>query len=455
MMKLLFATAIVLCLAAYATAYPVAPALSESDLEIELPLENGRLNVGTMLRRLCAEAGIQPGQAIEDLDWSLDVQSLAGRLQLRALDRLADGAVSTSVMSDRVVVTIDRDALARSIGEASRSFDQWLGKVTGRMSRQSERTLGATLVDASGRAIPFDQDIDGAKHAVVLVHGLDDPGFMWRDLIPALHAEGHKVIRFEYPNDGPIIESADLLAATLAQLRTRGFERVDIVAHSMGGLVARDALTRPAHYGGDGSAAKNPSLPAVDRLIMLGTPNHGSRWARLRAFAELREHLYRAWHGEQDWFSEFDADGGGEAGVDLLPDSDFLRRLNERPLASHTRHTIIAGQIGGEFAQAMDEFTQSAGRLAESPDAPDWLKQLFSSRNTDSANELLSEVMCELGDGCVTVESARLERVEDFTIVAGNHLSMIVNVGSHKGTDHVPPAIPIVLGRLARESEDQ
>lgn len=84
---------------------------------------------------------------------------------------------------------------------------------------------------------------------------------------------------FEYPNDGPVADAAGLLARELQALRDSGLERVDVVAHSMGGLVARDALTRKAYYAGDGTGGRR--YPALDRLILIGTPNHGSPLAVL------------------------------------------------------------------------------------------------------------------------------------------------------------------------------
>ena len=53
-----------------------------------------------------------------------------------------------------------------------------------------------------------------------------------------------------------------------------------------------------------------------------------------------------------------------------------------------------------------------------------------------------------LGDGLVTVESARLEGVPHRT-VEGTHLSMIRNIT--KGSNRMPPAVPIIVDRLNRE----
>ena len=195
------------------------------------------------------------------------------------------------------------------------------------------------------------------ERIVMLIHGLDDPGRIFGDLIPVLRERGHAVTRFEYPNDGPICESADLLVRSLRELREAGVERVDIVAHSMGGLVSRDALTRRDGYGGDGSGGED--LPSIDRLIMVGTPNQGSVCAKFRVLGEFQEHITRAWHGDRTP-DRSDADGSGEAGRDLLPDSEYLCDLNERPLATHTRHTIIAARMSPVDDAAVTQWAKSA-----------------------------------------------------------------------------------------------
>jgi pimeloyl-ACP methyl ester carboxylesterase len=280
------------------------------------------------------------------------------------------------------------------------------------------------------------------SRVVVLIHGLDDPGFMWRDLIPALRGRGLTVARFEYPNDGPISDSADLFAAALRELRNRDVETVDIVAHSMGGLVTRDVLTRKAYYDGDGAGTED--LPAVDRFIMLGTPNHGSNMARLRGLGELREHLYRAFNGDVPAFS-FGEDGDGEAAIDLLPDSDFLRRLNARPLPTHTAFSIVAAQWSPLDGSDVKSLVRNVQEFAGSTNSSQWLRDLANSGDGESAAALMTEAVNGLGDGCVTIDSTRIQGVEDFEVVRGNHLSMIVNITSK---DVVPPAVPIVVNRL-------
>ncbi|MHC5003284.1 MAG: esterase/lipase family protein [Planctomycetota bacterium] len=147
--------------------------------------------------------------------------------------------------------------------------------------------FGVAVLDNGRDRVHLDAAARLPSRLVLLLHGLDESSGIWRDLLPELAAAGHPVALFEYPDDGPIAAAADLLAENLAKLRRRGVRRVDIVAHSMGGLVARDVLARRGLYGGDGAGGGR--YPAIDRLVMLGTPNQGAPIARVRQVLALRE----------------------------------------------------------------------------------------------------------------------------------------------------------------------
>ena len=412
-------------------------------LELKLPLENGRLNVRDVLEKIGEGLGIKDwgGDALSNLNWSIDVESMLGRTQLHVFDRLTGGVISTDVQGQQVVVRLNRDALKVTLARSGRTIETWLDELSGGAREQQHQAFGLTLVTPGNERARLAEVSNPPKRVVILVHGLDDPGFMWGDLIPALQKAGYSIARFDYPNDGPIADSADLFASSLAEARTAGIERVDIVAHSMGGLVTRDVLTRAAYYHGDGRGGAK--YPAIDHFIMVGTPNHGSELARLRGVTEVGEHLYRIMTGKEGVASRI-GDGSGEAGIDLLPESEFLRRLNERPLAANVSHTIIAGQwspIGSDGVAALIEHTR---QLAESDSAPQWLRDWASDKNRKLASSLLTSAIDGLGDGCVTLESAKLQGVDDVVIVKANHIDMLLTIGS----DKTPPAVPIILERL-------
>lgn len=258
------------------------------------------------------------------------------------------------------------------------------------------------------------------KTEVVLVHGLDDPGKVWMNLAPALHAAGYGVRILNYPNDQPIRDSARLFFDVLQQLSGQAVTEVTIVAHSMGGLVSREMLSNPSF----GCVAPACRMPWVTRLIMVGTPNHGSNLARFRGLAELREHASRLIDGQAGWLDTI-FDGAGEAGLDLIPGSPFLNELNGRAHPIQTSMSVIAGVIARDQAEE--------------------LAQLIEDSNVPGDESLVMPLVEGIGDGLVSLESATLPGVP-LIQVSGNHLSIIRNVS--EASERVPPAIPVVLGLL-------
>ena len=258
------------------------------------------------------------------------------------------------------------------------------------------------------------------REDVVLVHGLDDPGLVWMNLAPSLLAAGHGVSILNYPNDQPIHESASLFATELESVAGDSTGPITIVAHSMGGLVSREMLTHPD------LACKAPdcSRPRVERLIMVGTPNHGSHLARFRALSEVREQFSRMIDGEGGWLDGF-FDGAGEAGLDLMPGSPFLTELNSRPAPAGTSMYVIAGVIGKEEAES--------------------LEKLLEGSDMAPADPLLVPLVEQIGDGLVSLASARLEGVP-LTRVPGNHMSIIRNLS--ESSERIPPALPVISGLL-------
>lgn len=281
--------------------------------------------------------------------------------------------------------------------------------------------------------------LDG--RVVVLVHGLDEPGGIWDQLAPALANEGHQVVRFDYPNDQSIALSATEFGQSLDQLSARGADRMDLVCHSMGGLVARDTITR--------NGFETHGI-RVERMVTIGTPNQGSPWARLRAVAEIREQVQR-WVESDDLDPKrllgFAQDGVGQAGTDLLPGSAYLNELNARDFPESIKMTCIVGQMvetNGSDLGAM--VTQGA------------MRDLLGSRDAKVIADELGKLSNELGDGVVPMSSAALEGVEDVVVLKANHRGLIRNVELGAAIRQMnglpqeapPPGIEIVLDRLRR-----
>lgn len=123
---------------------------------------------------------------------------------------------------------------------------------------------------------------------VVLVHGLasepvhawgapgdggGEPRYFYRFLVDNGYEPGKHLFTVDYSDmnngDYAVIFKDRLMRVIDQARRASGSTRVDVVAHSMGGLVARYYLNTP-YYRDD-----------VRTLVMLGTPNHGSFGANI------------------------------------------------------------------------------------------------------------------------------------------------------------------------------
>lgn len=165
--------------------------------------------------------------------------------------------------------------------------------------------------------IHSDRGVDVAATPIVLVHGIGDNHTIFAMLGRELRRRGFRSLwTFDY---GLFTADVRSTARRLADLVTRvstetGYDRVHIIGHSLGGLVARYFVQR---VGGD---------TLVDTLVTLGTPHQGTQAARLASALPLVGQL--------------------------TPDSDLMRELAEpapgcrtRFVAFHTDldHLIVPG----------------------------------------------------------------------------------------------------------------
>ncbi len=79
----------------------------------------------------------------------------------------------------------------------------------------------------------------------------------------------------------------------------------------------------------------------------------------------------------------------------------------------------------------------------------EWLRDLVTGSEASLAASAIGAAIGGIGDGVVTLDSARLEGVDDVVVVQADHVGLIVNaVPSH---DRRPPAIDPVLERLGSQ----
>lgn len=147
----------------------------------------------------------------------------------------------------------------------------------------------------------FHHNIEAAGAPILLVHGIIDNHAIFKVLKRRLRRKGFgTVVTINYsPVTNDIRRAATVLAAEVeAIVALTGYERLHVVGHSLGGLIARYYVQR---LGGD---------ERVHTLVTLGTPHRGS----------LHAHLLPVRIGRQ-----------------LRPGSDLMTELDEPAQACRTR----------------------------------------------------------------------------------------------------------------------
>lgn len=101
--------------------------------------------------------------------------------------------------------------------------------------------------------------------AVILIHGIGRSSKSFSGMARTLAKTGYTVVGFDYPSTRvPIPESAEYLHSVVQSLE--GIQSIDVVAHSMGGLLLRAYLMKHQE-------------PRFHRAVMLGVPNKGAQMA--------------------------------------------------------------------------------------------------------------------------------------------------------------------------------
>ncbi|MFC1650531.1 T9SS type A sorting domain-containing protein [Candidatus Latescibacterota bacterium] len=168
---------------------------------------------------------------------------------------------------------------------------------------------------------------------LVLLHGVEGNAGYWGNIPKSLTAEGFDVWSVYYPNVQGILSSARLLKDALNKITDEYNEGlVDIVAHSMGGLVARAYIM----WDDDGDGNTDFYDNNISHLMMIGTPNHGSEIAH-KVHTNPLEFVGATIIGKHP---------SGDAYRDLSPGSSFLWNINKYTNVRHTdpvQQIVIAG----------------------------------------------------------------------------------------------------------------
>ena len=282
---------------------------------------------------------------------------------VRGVTRAVGGSVDT--LLGALSPMLAQRAGADPAGLASPEREALLAALNGVLGDHLARTANPLAIRLAfhhgGRALPMQREAlaaalpEATGRPLVLIHGLCMNDLQWRrsnghDHGTALaQALGFTPVWLHYNSGLHVSTNGRALATQLEQLLAQWphpVERFAIVAHSMGGLLARSAL----HYG---RAANHHWPHRLDDLACLGTPHHGApleragqgvdmllsatpyaapfaRLAKLRSagITDLR-------HGnlvDEDWTAGDRFEGAAD-------------RRQAIPLAAGPRHYAIAGTL--------------------------------------------------------------------------------------------------------------
>lgn len=170
----------------------------------------------------------------------------------------------------------------------------------------------ASFAIAGGFGIYFLEPYDPKKIPVLLIHGFKGSPQDWRPFISRLDRKVYQPWFYFYPTGLRLARAGDVLNDGVKMLHDRyRFDSLVVVAHSMGGLVARDFVVRNAvidrqHY--------------IRTFITFSTPWQGHDAAALGL--RYSPEKIPSW-------------------IDMAPRSDFLAKLYDRRLKGRVDHHLF------------------------------------------------------------------------------------------------------------------
>lgn len=166
--------------------------------------------------------------------------------------------------------------------------------------------------------IYFIEPYDLKRIPVLSVYGIGGSPQDMRYLMEHFDKKRYQAWFFHYPSGMRLERVAQAMATGLNILKQRyGFKECYIVAHSMGGLVARAAID---------SAVKTAGMDFIPKFVTISTP-----WGGHKAAASGIRHLKKP---VPSW-------------LDVAPGSDFLLALYAEPLPRGTKYSLIYGSKEG------------------------------------------------------------------------------------------------------------
>jgi pimeloyl-ACP methyl ester carboxylesterase len=364
---------------------------------IAVPLHDGRVHVGELLEAFGAAYGLDAG-AVALPRPLVDLRGARGSLWLLGARAASLGALRFERSGEQLAVVVDRER-ARDV---RRGLRRTVARLAGAAAGEpvAQRPVRFVLPAAN----------DAAKPLVVLVHGIESGPAALDELRAFLADRGHQVAVVDWPNDAAL----DGVAAQVAgELRVLARQRVTLVGHSSGGLIARAIVENRALDPGN-----------VDRVVLVGVPNGGSEVAALRALRECWNVAHDARDGgtverdggalARDWLAAVLLhwrDGLGEAGGDVLPGSVFLTKLAARERNPRVRYHAVLGTRSLLDREQHEALVRRTLRLVDRAE----LARVARPKLEQWLNGLDEWIDGE-GDGAVSVAAGALPGVEPVLV---------------------------------------
>ncbi len=261
--------------------YFTPPAVTPAEIEVELE-KNSRSQYGYSFNGVVADGWSKLAMTVKvhrhQREGSLKVSSKLGKLEGNALD--ADGEITLKNGVASLTYVPPEYLKYQDLTEYNEKTGLWHANVP----------IIFTYTAKDGSVQEQTVNIKVYNTPVMLVHGFTGDRDTWKELAIFLNKRKYNTHQgYYYAGDGSIPAQSSKLEDNIVdlkyayQFRDIKLSKVDLVVHSMGGLISRYYLggaVRETNRDGFGKPFLNIDL--VRKLIMVATPNHGSTWFDLQ-----------------------------------------------------------------------------------------------------------------------------------------------------------------------------
>jgi len=430
-----------------ATEVPLAPAATPGQpIQFEVPIGNlgngqlreqfsGRLGqgqagrgrrsgrVGRLGQRIQERIGEQLGNG-----GPIDLNQPRAQLLIQGLDYLLGPGMDVGANADGSAISVEIHPEAMTA--AAEGFRQ-----------NVVNSVAASSVPADYGLTIYPEAADSensAKRLVVVTHGFNSSPQRLAHVIQSLRDAKYRVATYAYATESGVVAAAQSLSTHLNGWTSRNPDyEVTLLAHSMGGIVSRYLVESPELH-----------CAAIDQLIMVAPPNHGSELARIGTANQPL--INRANQNQANsagarpqilqLISRF-ANQVNPAIGDMRPDSEVLKVINDSPRNEEVAYTILLGNkapLSQKQAVILAEVISELG--AERP-----VIERVGQQAADTLDQVSEEMVGKGGDGVVSVTSGRLAGVDDIEVLKFQHNDLL-----NPQSDGWQLLEPAILNRLAK-----